>query len=315
MKTGILENRMHRYLLGDLPEAEAEALEQQVFTEDDAFEQMWEIENGLVDGYVRGRLSPGDREKFERHYLISPVHRQRVRASQELLKKADSSMAEAEVEESDISWRTKLLGKFDTSGSWWRFAAAAAILLMIVCSLWLSLDRLRLRREVGRLAIESERRRGREQELADQISAARNQNEEMKAELERLRGEQNDGAQQTPRTIRSIFSFILSPRLIRGGNDPQSLAIPRTTGVVRLLMRVEQGDSRIFRAAVREVGGRQIWKRSTLKPRSERTDYAVAADIPTDTLIPGDYILKLSVLDSAGEPEEVNSYFFRIIKQ
>jgi hypothetical protein len=306
---------MHRYLLGDLPEAEAEALEQQVFTEDETFEQLWQIENGLVDGYVRGRLSPVDREKFERHYLISPVHRQRVRVSQELLKKADSSLAEAEVDEPEISWRTKLLGKSDSSGSWWRFAAAATILLLIACSLWLSLDRLRLRREVERLAVESEGRRGREQELAEQISAAHNQNEEMRAELDRLHGEQNGGAQTAPRPIRGLLSFILSPRLIRGGNDPQSLAIPRTKGVVRLLMRVEQGDSRIFQAAVREVGGRQIWMRSTLKPRPESTDYAVTAEIPTEILITGDYILKLSVLDSAGEPEEVNSYFFRIIKQ
>jgi hypothetical protein len=45
-----------------MQEAEAIALEQQLFAEDETFERMWEIENRLVDSYLRGRLSPADRE-------------------------------------------------------------------------------------------------------------------------------------------------------------------------------------------------------------------------------------------------------------
>jgi hypothetical protein len=316
MKTGIQEIRMYRYLLGDLPEAEATALEQQLFTDDETFEQMWEIENRLVDGYVRGRLSLTDREKFERHYLASPVHRQRIRVAEELIKKADGSLTDAGVEAPRVSWWTKLSGRSGISRSWWRVAEAAAIfLLLMAVSLWLSIDRLRLRREMARLTVESETRRIREQALTDEIAAARNRNEEMRVELERLRGEQNAGTQATPRTLRGIIPFVLSPRLIRGGDDPQSLAIPRSVGVIRLLMRVEQVTSRTFQAAVREVGGRRIWNRSNLNPRLEDAVYAVAVDIPAGRLAPGDYILTLSARDSAGEPEEVNSYYFRIIKQ
>jgi hypothetical protein len=314
MNTGIQENRMHRYLLGDLPEAEAIALDQQLFVEDETIEEMQEIENRLVDDYIRDRLSSADRERFESHYLASPVHRQRVRVAEELIKKADGSMTEADVGVSGSSGWAKPAGSFGISRSWWPFAAAAAIMLLIAGSLWLSIDRVRLRREVARLAVESETRRIREQALADQIAVARNQNEEMLAELDRLRGEQNAGTQPGPRTLQGILSFVLSPRLIRSGGDPQSLVIPRATGVVRLLMRVGQGDSRRFRVAVRKVGGRQIWNRSNLEPRLENAGYAVAVDIPSGRLAPGDYIMTLSALDSAGELEEVNNYFFRIVK-
>lgn len=305
---------MHRYLLGDLPEAEAIALEQQLFAEDETFEQMWEIENRLVDSNVRGRLSPADREKCERHYLSSPVHRQRVSVAVDLIKKADDSLTEADVGETLVSGWAKLSGKLNISRSWWSFAAASAILLLLAGTLWLSIDRLWLRREMARLTVERETRRIREQELADQIAVARNQNEEMRVELERLRGEQNARTQSAPRTLQGILSFALSPRLIRSGGDPQSLVVPRATGVVRLLMRVEPGDSRRFQVAVRKVGGRQIWNRSNLETRLENDGYAVTVDIPSDRLAPSDYILTLSALDSAGELEEVNSYFFRIVK-
>jgi hypothetical protein len=315
MRIEILENQMRRYLLGDLPEAEAIALEQQLFAEDESFEQMWEIENSLVDGYVRRRLSPADRAKFESHYLVTPVHFQRVKLAEDLIKKADGSMTEKYGEEPKVSWLANLLGIYGTSGSRWRLApVAAAILLLLAGSVWLSIDDLRLRREMARIAGESERQRIREEELSDQIAATRNQNEDMRGALERLRGEHNNVTQPEARNLRGIISFTLSPRLIRSGNNPQSLAIPGDAAFVRLLMRVEQGDSRTFEAAVREVGGRQIWKVSTLKPRLENSDYAVSVDIPAGRLVPGDYILKLSTLDSAGEPEEIASYFFRITK-
>ena len=82
MKPDIQEITMRRYLLGDLPESETDELELQVLRDDEKFEEMWEIENLLVDSYVRGRLSSADQERFERHYQASPVHRQRVAGSE-----------------------------------------------------------------------------------------------------------------------------------------------------------------------------------------------------------------------------------------
>lgn len=58
----------------------------------------------------------------------------------------------------------------------------------------------------------------------------------------------------------------------------------------------------------------QVWTRSGLKPRHEHAEYVVAVDIPSGRLAPGDYILMLSALDSSGNPEEVNSYSFRVVK-
>jgi hypothetical protein len=167
---------------------------------------------------------------------------------------------------------------------------------------------------VARLAAESGSQRIREQTLADQAAVARNQNEEMRGELERLRGELQAGAQSAPRTRPRIFALLLSPQLVRGGSGPQSVAIPRAADAVRLLMRVDRADSRSFQVIVRNVGGREILKRSALKPRLENDGYTVAVEIPSGRLAPGDYILTLSAGRIDGETEEVNNYFLRITK-
>src|SRR5262245_3880472 len=89
------DERMARYLLGDLPETELEAVEQEYFADPEKFEEVWAAENNLVDRYVRGRLSRGERRLFERNYLQSPKHRDRVAIARKLIEAADRRTAES----------------------------------------------------------------------------------------------------------------------------------------------------------------------------------------------------------------------------
>ena len=72
------ENLIRRYLLGELAEADQAALERELLIDRGKFDQVWGVENELVDSYVRGEMSRADRERFEVHYLVSPLHRERV---------------------------------------------------------------------------------------------------------------------------------------------------------------------------------------------------------------------------------------------
>src|SRR5262245_4940258 len=85
MNTEIQDRSMRQFLLGDLPDSDATALELELLRNDEKFEQMWELENELVDAYVRERLTTLERERFERHYLASPVHVQRVAMARRLI--------------------------------------------------------------------------------------------------------------------------------------------------------------------------------------------------------------------------------------
>lgn len=90
METDALEERIHRYLLGDLPEEEQSALEQVFLDDGEVFEQVWAAENDLVDRYVRGKLTPAEKHLFEENYLASPAHCERLAFAKKLVQAADS---------------------------------------------------------------------------------------------------------------------------------------------------------------------------------------------------------------------------------
>jgi hypothetical protein len=75
-------------------------------------------------------------------------------------------------------------------------------------------------------------------------------------------------------------------------------------------MKLDKVDSRRYQAAIREVGGPQIWNRRSLKPKSG----VITINVPADKLPVNDYILTLSATTPTGETEEIG-YPFRVIRK
>ena len=214
MKPTREENQMSHYLLGLLPEPETAALEQAFFADDEAFERMWEVENDLVDRYVRGRLAPGERDPFERHYLASPVHRQRVAAARNLLFAADALPPAQSVaaESIPVSWAGQFASR-RVSRVMGRLALAAAILLLAAGCAWLLSERARQRGDIARLQAERAAQESRERELAEQIATGQSERDRLSVELEQLRKQRTEPRpvqSQTPPPASTIFAFPLS---------------------------------------------------------------------------------------------------------
>lgn len=67
-----------RFLLGELTEGELADRQQDVFSDQEKFYQLCEIEERLLEDYARGALTADQRQKFEQHYLSNPARRRRV---------------------------------------------------------------------------------------------------------------------------------------------------------------------------------------------------------------------------------------------
>ncbi len=78
---------IRRYLLGDLPEADAQRFEEEYFASDDRFSEMLAVEDDLIEAFLHRRLSAGDRPRFEARFLSTERGRQKV-ALAALLEKA-----------------------------------------------------------------------------------------------------------------------------------------------------------------------------------------------------------------------------------
>src|SRR5262249_21854061 len=149
-----------RYLLGELAESEAAALEREYFEKPDVFARVAEAETALMDDYVRQRLRPPMRQRFEERYLADPRRRARVEFASALATKIDSTEPGGGARSSDSrAWLVR-----------WSLAAALAGLTLSVGLLWLQSGRLRgeLARSRTALAVEQQRA----QDLEHQLSSA-----------------------------------------------------------------------------------------------------------------------------------------------
>jgi hypothetical protein len=94
-ESGREDQQFERYLLGLLPEDEAERLDELSLTDDEAAWRLSAVENDLVDAYVRGELSGETLQRFNSYYLLSPIRRAKVTFAQTWLL-ANPAAAEAE---------------------------------------------------------------------------------------------------------------------------------------------------------------------------------------------------------------------------
>ncbi|MGE0128353.1 MAG: hypothetical protein AB7U82_09760 [Blastocatellales bacterium] len=300
---------MRRYLLGELPESEQVTLEEQYFSDSERLDEVWAVENQLVDDYARGKLSSKERKRFESHYLASPRHRERVAFARMLMEAADEEAADAGATTS--SWSQRLIAALRGPQLAWGLSLAA-LLLIVAGGVWFLSERARLQNQLAAMRSERAATQERERRLAEQIAAERQQNDQLTAELEQLRERQTAAVSEPPRP--TIFSFLLPSSLMRGGGEPQSLTIPRDADQVELRMRLEANDYRSYQAVIRTVEGAEVFSSQNIKPRASRNSATVSVKAPATKLSAGDYILTLSGVNSAVQAEEVNRYFFRVVR-
>lgn len=310
---------IRRYLLGDLPETDRLALEQKFFADDETFEQVWAAENDLIDRYVRGGLTSAENELFEKNYLASPVHRQRLAFAQTLVQAADTSaLNQTSPPESQPSkqWGEGFfrLLRMNTMS----LGMAMMVLLLIIGGIWLFTERARLRDQMNQLEDAKKSEQQRREELEKKIETERQRSEELAAELERLRQQQQakpNGEPATPTPPesaepRSVVSLLLSPMILRGGDEPPPLKIIQGIKEVRLQLQIQDSNARNFRVSIKTVESTTIWNGVANK----RGGALVSVLVPAGILSTNDYIVTLTATGSTGEPQDIGRYFFRVIK-
>ncbi|HKQ72210.1 MAG TPA: hypothetical protein VJ810_00685 [Blastocatellia bacterium] len=306
--------RITRYLLDDLPESEQAAVELEYFADQEKFEEVWAAENELIDRYVRGRLPRGERELFERNYLQSPKHRERVALARKLLEAADRQAPESGVAPLAGARAPSLLSRLMEALINPRMPrvllpAAAFLLLISVCS-WLAIERGRLNEELGKTKSQLSDQQRREQEIAGKLAVEREESGKLKSEIDRLL----ETVVSPPSQARpSILSFLLVSTLTSRdrGQNQQQITISRQIDLVRLQMKLEKEDSRKYQVSIRSVGGPPVWNQRSLKPRSG----IITVNIPADKLPMDDYILTLSAATPSGGTEIIDRPAFRVIRK
>ena len=321
------EERLVRYLLGEVSVEEQLWLEEQFFADEDLFEQLSALEHQLRYDYARGRLTPRQRELFEKRFITSSEERRGVERAGAILDALAGVRAENTVvarESGRQGFRQAVAAFFSSQRAGLRLALATASLLLVAMMGWLIYQTAHLRSQLEELQAERrvEEERLRDQTEKDQQRLAQLNGDLERERLERERLEQELAKQQTQNPgqpsptsplLAAVLSFVLPPGGVRGdGEKPKPLVIPQGTNAIQLELQLKKNDDhRSFRAQLLTADGKEIWRRDNLQPRGRNLILRLLAELLAD----GDYEVALKGRTASHEYEEAGSYYFTIVKK
>lgn len=269
---------MTRYLLGELSDGERDELEARYFRDGSAFDALVDVENALVDDYVRGRLAPETRARFEAHYLSTPERRERVRFARALVTVTDRQPAAAPDARADepTGWR-----------AWWvslgrvrLVTAAAAAVLLMAAGLWLVLDQSRTGPDTAPAPVAGT-------------------------------PAPPEGARTEPVLAIVTLALTVGPgERSAAPATPPTVTIPPGTGEVRLELTLREHEYARYRVSVRAIGDGEVFTSGALTASTDGPAFTVT--IPAPRLRPGDYLLTLQGAAAAADFDDLSQTIFRV---
>lgn len=147
------EGHLRKYLLGELNEAEQQALEERLMVDGALFDLLLVAEDELIDDYLSGALSASERGRFDGFFLSTPERRRKLSFAMALRRyvteTASTTTAEAPAAEPATANPSPRISAGASSvignATWWnrafsspylRMAAAAVIVLGLGLGIW-----------------------------------------------------------------------------------------------------------------------------------------------------------------------------------
>jgi hypothetical protein len=285
------EKQPAKYLLGEMTEAEQAQFEESFFHDVELSELVSDVENDLVDEYVREELSAGERERFERHFLVSERRREKVEHARALLQAKNANVAShVVVGRASLPWWKAVFESLRVPGTALSYSFGGVALVFLLGGLWLFSEVRQLRKETTRLAAERDMQSSQNEQLQEQVNRQRERSDELATQKEQLEGQlaelnqQPGSAERGPGSAPAFLNFILTPGS-RGDDGPKKLIIPTGTRTVRLPLSLSSGDEYpAYQVKLQTASGSQIRNWNGLKATSAKGVRAVFVDVQASQL-------------------------------
>ncbi|HMV47159.1 MAG TPA: hypothetical protein PLD20_10215 [Blastocatellia bacterium] len=314
MTTNFTDTEITRYLLGELT-ADIRASLAEACADDPAFfTRVAEIEDDLIDDYVRGKLNIELRGKFERHYLTHPARSERVQLAKILLSKLEPlphtapspqpTKQDPSQAPSPTFWR-KLFPHFPVP-------ALATILLMGFGGGWLLYKTARLQNEL-------EEQRAARIRGEQRLNELQQQNERLSAEVGRLQNQPVPGQPTpSPEDLAGVVTLQLpTSQVMSGAPGSATPTLTLSSGIkqARLQFAPASGDYSRYQAVLQTADGTTILEQPNVIPRRRASTSLFSISVPADKLASGEYILTLRGIKASSETDTLAKALFRVRKK
>jgi hypothetical protein len=311
------EDVMARYLLGELPDAEQEVLEQKLFLDDDWFDRLRVVEMELIDDYVQGNMSAADRAQFEQGFLTTPERAEKVANAKALLRhvaELEPVATAAEPERSPAFWGP-LANYFSFQSPAMQYAMTAAVLLLTVGGLWLVYDRVQLQQQLELARKEQAKQASEDRQIREQRAELERELERKQTELQKLSGQAGGKDEEIARLKGEIadlrrrreslqpggggelVTMFLKAPLSRGGGvlTPQQVSVELPARAKRLDLQVQLRSpvASHYEASLKTGAGEPVKEWPAVRPRKTPRGHFLPLGLPVNLLRTQDYLLEL----------------------
>ena len=320
------DRQLVNYLLGLLPEEEADLLDEESVVDDEVAARLCGVEEDLVDAYVTGTLDAPVRSRFETYYLKSPLRRGKVKFARRFLTVVDratatptpiTAMAGAGADRvRRFSPRPETIASKPATRQarfrWSMLTAAASML--ITCGVFVK--DMQVRQGLDQARAQSAAQSRRAEMLSKQLDEARNENAQIAEQLNRARAESIPPEQLSALSLPALRAGSVSSRATvlfpqtRSVGQPPTVKI-RPNATIRFDLRLESTEFPRYRAILRTASDNSmVWRSAVLTTRTARSS-TVPLAVPSQVLNAQHYSIELSGIDATGLETTVSSYGFQ----
>jgi hypothetical protein len=276
-----------------------------------AIDHAYAEEHGLVDAYLKERLSESERDAFEAHFFACAT----CLAQLEMANDFREGMRDVAAEETAraslgilaaVSWKR-------------RIAWAAVLLLLVALPLGLLLARnrslerqLAAARTAAPATVEDPRIARLEAELKAARESGASDRQRLEDELAKARQAQSEEKTAENRPHVNVPVFLLAA--VRSGDEAgrepvNRIPLPAAGQPVLLAVELATVDFPAFRASLRDGKGKELWRSSGLEADARDT---LTILLPSSMLSPGVYEL---TIQGEGKGAVIGAYPFRVTGQ
>jgi hypothetical protein len=277
---------LRSYLLGDLPEEDAERLERRLLAEDDLFDLAEAVEGDLLASLSRGELAPAEGERVLRKLASSPLGRERLALARSL-----NTVADETAQHEKVLPFARRAPAFPPPAIHW--IALAASLVMMTGLGWFAWQH-----------------RTQAPEAAARVSAQTPAPKPPPAPAPSPTPRPaNPLAAETPRpAVPSTAVVMISLMSTRGAEAEPVEQLRLSPGTARAEIQIDAGEldeTKSFSVVIRKEQ-ETIWQQSELRITHLKWGPALVADVPARSLATGRYEVAVT---PTGESEEMTQVF------
>jgi hypothetical protein len=298
------DDQLISYLLGRLPEEEAERLDEQSIVDDELAARLRLAEDDLVDAYASGTLTGETLQRFESFYLASPRRRRKAAFARKFLARIDrpAHRLSAVPQPAIVKPPATAVSRARRFSFSWAPAAAAVLLLGMSILL---LQQVNLRRELSDARLE--------------VAAATERANAMSVALEEQRTAVA-GATQALADARAVrpaatIALVLRPQT-RGVGPVPVISIAAGTRTVPLDLEFVASGPASYDVALKDPAtNRIVWRSGPVSPQREAGAPVLFIGLPAALLKSQHYALDLFALRPGASPDFVGTYAFEVARQ